>query len=73
MQIFAGSMIGIRTTKAHGNLSPDSTKVLQLISLVSLVMHNIVRGRSREMREMSTGSNASIDPAEEQHANDNMA
>lgn len=41
MQIFAGSMIGIRNPKAHGNLNPDSTKALHLISLASLLMHKI--------------------------------
>ena len=41
MQILAGSMIGIRNPKAHGNLNPDSTKALHLISLASLLMHKI--------------------------------
>ena len=41
MQIFAGSMIGIRNPKAHGNLNPDSSKALHLISLASLLMHKV--------------------------------
>ncbi|MGE4337892.1 MAG: TIGR02391 family protein [Pigmentiphaga sp.] len=41
MQIFAGSMTGIRNPKAHGNLSPDRTKTLHLISLASLLMHKV--------------------------------
>ena len=41
MQIMAGSMTGIRNPKAHGNLNPDSTKALHLISLASLLMHKI--------------------------------
>lgn len=41
MQIFAGSMTGIRNPKAHGNLSPDRTKALHLISLASLLMHKV--------------------------------
>jgi uncharacterized protein (TIGR02391 family) len=41
MQIFAGSMIGIRNPKAHGNLNPDSNKTLHLIALASLLMSKI--------------------------------
>ncbi|MCY1545498.1 hypothetical protein D9M68_814440 [compost metagenome] len=41
MQIFAGSMTGIRNPKAHGNLNPDSGKALHLIALASLLMHKI--------------------------------
>ncbi len=41
MQIFAGAMTGIRNPKAHGNLNPDGTKALHLISLASLLMHKI--------------------------------
>lgn len=41
MQIFAGSMTGIRNPKAHGNLNPDSAKALHLIALASLLMHKI--------------------------------
>jgi len=41
MQIFAGSMTGIRNPKAHENLNPSSTKSLHLISLASLLMHKI--------------------------------
>jgi uncharacterized protein (TIGR02391 family) len=41
MQILAGSMTGIRNPKAHGNLNPDSTKALHLISLASLLMHKV--------------------------------
>ena len=41
MQIFAGSMIGIRNPKAHGNLNPDSSKALHLIALASLLMHKV--------------------------------
>lgn len=38
MQIFAGSMTGIRNPKAHGNLHPDASKALHLICLASLLM-----------------------------------
>jgi len=41
MQIFAGSMTGIRNPKAHGNLNPDSSKALHLICLASLLMCKI--------------------------------
>lgn len=41
MQIFAGSMTGIRNPKAHGNLNPDSSKALHLIALASLLMLKI--------------------------------
>lgn len=41
MQIFAGSMTGIRNPKAHGNLNPDSSKALHLIALASLLMHKV--------------------------------
>jgi uncharacterized protein (TIGR02391 family) len=41
MQIFAGSMTGIRNPKAHGNLNPDGNKALHLIGLASLLMHKI--------------------------------
>jgi uncharacterized protein (TIGR02391 family) len=41
MQIMAGSMIGIRNPKAHGNLNPDSSKTLHLICLASLLMHKV--------------------------------
>lgn len=41
MQIMAGAMTGIRNPKAHGNLSPDSTKALHLICLASLLMHKV--------------------------------
>lgn len=41
MQIFAGSMTGIRNPKAHGNLTPDSSKALHLIALASLLMFKI--------------------------------
>lgn len=38
MQIFAGSMTGIRNPKAHGNLQPDASKALHLVCLASLLM-----------------------------------
>lgn len=38
MQIFAGSMTGIRNPKAHGNLNPEPTKALHLICLASLLL-----------------------------------
>lgn len=41
MQIFAGSMIGIRNPKAHGNLVTEPKKALHLISLASLLMCKI--------------------------------
>lgn len=41
LQIFAGSMTGIRNPKAHGNLNPDARKALHLIALASLLMHKI--------------------------------
>lgn len=41
MQIFSGAMTGIRNPKAHGNLNPDSSKALHLISLASLLMHKV--------------------------------
>ncbi len=41
MQIFAGSMVGIRNPKAHANLNPDSRKALHLIGLASLLMYKI--------------------------------
>jgi uncharacterized protein (TIGR02391 family) len=41
MQIFAGSMVGIRNPKAHGNLNPDKKRTLHLLSLASLLMYKI--------------------------------
>lgn len=41
MQIFAGSMVGIRNPKAHANLNPGSRKTLHLVSLASLLMYKI--------------------------------
>lgn len=41
MQIFAGAMTGIRNPKAHGNLNPDASKALHLISLASLLMRKV--------------------------------
>jgi len=41
MQIFAGSMVGIRNPKAHGNLHPDKKRTLHLLSLASLLMYKI--------------------------------
>lgn len=38
MQIFAGSMVGVRNPKAHGNLVTEPRKALHLISLASLLM-----------------------------------
>jgi uncharacterized protein (TIGR02391 family) len=41
LQIMAGSMTGIRNPKAHGNLNPNRTETLHLISLASLLMRKI--------------------------------
>jgi uncharacterized protein (TIGR02391 family) len=41
MQIFAGSMTGIRNPKAHGNLNPDTRNALHLICLASMLMFKI--------------------------------
>lgn len=41
MQIFAGAMTGIRNPRAHGNLNPDASKALHLISLASLLMRKV--------------------------------
>ena len=41
MQIFAGSMIGVRNPQAHGNLDPDSSSALHLICLASLLLRKI--------------------------------
>lgn len=41
MQIFAGSMTGIRNPKAHSNLNPDARKTLHLVCLASLLMCKI--------------------------------
>ena len=38
MQIFAGSMVGIRNPKAHSNLNTELRKALHFISLASLLM-----------------------------------
>lgn len=57
MQIFAGSMTGIRNPKAHGNLNPDSNKALHLISLASLLMHKVdERLPSAMERDCGSGS-----------------
>ncbi len=41
MQIFAGSIVGIRNPKAHANLNPDPRKTLHLINLASLLMYKV--------------------------------
>lgn len=38
MQIFAGSMTGIRNPKAHANLQPDKPTTVHLLMLASLLM-----------------------------------
>ena len=41
MQIFAGSMTGIRNPKAHGNIESSRARTLHLLALASLLMHQI--------------------------------
>jgi len=41
MQIFAGSMIGIRNPKAHNNLKPDKNKAIHLLQISSFLMLKI--------------------------------
>ncbi len=41
MQIFAGSMIGIRNPKAHSNIVIDTKRALHLIFLASLLMYKL--------------------------------
>lgn len=41
MQIYAGSMTGIRNPKAHANLTPSPRKTLHLVALASLLMHRL--------------------------------
>jgi len=41
MHIFAGTMIGIRNPKAHGNLSIDRTRAIHLLFLSSLLMYKL--------------------------------
>lgn len=41
MQIFAGSMIGVRNPQAHGNINPDSSSALHLVCLASLLLRKI--------------------------------
>ncbi|MBL0317341.1 MAG: TIGR02391 family protein [Flavobacteriales bacterium] len=41
MQIFAGSMTGIRNPKAHGNIEIDYKRAMNLASLCSLLMYKI--------------------------------
>ncbi len=38
MQLFAGSMSGIRNPKAHGNISIDQTRAIHFLFLASLLM-----------------------------------
>lgn len=38
MQIFAGSMTGIRNPKAHANIQPDRPRTIHLLMLASLLM-----------------------------------
>ncbi len=39
MQLFAGSMIGIRNPKAHSNINIDKVRAIHLLFLASLLMH----------------------------------
>lgn len=41
MQIFAGSMTGIRNPKAHANIQPDKPRTIHLLMLASLLMSKI--------------------------------
>lgn len=41
MQIFAGSMTGIRNPKAHDNISIDQTRTKHLLHLASLLMYKL--------------------------------
>ncbi|AUZ84773.1 TIGR02391 family protein [Methylophaga nitratireducenticrescens] len=41
MQIFAGAMTGIRNPKAHANIESSRARTLHLLSLASLLMHQI--------------------------------
>lgn len=41
MQIFAGTMTGIRNPKAHGNIEIDANRALHFLFLASLLMHKI--------------------------------
>jgi len=41
MQIFAGSMTGIRNPKAHANIQPDRPRTIHLITLASLLMSKL--------------------------------
>lgn len=41
MQIFAGSMTGIRNPKAHDNISIDQTRAIHLLYLASLLMYKL--------------------------------
>ena len=41
MEIFAGSMTGIRNPKAHANLNIDESRATHLLFLASLLMHKL--------------------------------
>jgi len=41
MQIFAGSMTGIRNPKAHGNLNITRERGIHLLFLASLLFHKL--------------------------------
>jgi uncharacterized protein (TIGR02391 family) len=41
MQLFAGSIIGVRNPKAHENVIIDENRAIHFIFLASLLMHKI--------------------------------
>lgn len=41
MNIFTGSMIGIRNPKAHNNMNPDKTKAIHLLQIASFLILKI--------------------------------
>jgi len=45
MQIFSGSMTGIRNPKAHGNVDIDATRAAHFLFLASLLMYKIDEAR----------------------------
>lgn len=50
MQLFAGSIMGIRNPKAHGNIVIDRTRAIHFLFLASLLIHKLEEAERRFSR-----------------------
>jgi uncharacterized protein (TIGR02391 family) len=72
MELFAGSMIGIRNPKAHANISISSERGMHFLIVASLLMakldeaRSIVANKQRPVYEAHNDSSARLWPSEKQ-------